>query len=273
MKVKRVAHPVKIIFLGTCSGTEPVPGFRHVSFAVEFRGGVYWFDAGEGCSYTAHLMGIDLLATRAIFITHTHMDHVGGLPNLLWNFRKLQNILPAGVPRPLAGKTIPVFIPNIRSWRGVRQILDHTEGNYSVNFKLDAKKIKRGFIYNRNRLSVKAMPNKHLGIPADNSSWLSFSFLIRAGTKTIVYSGDLGSISEVEPLLKSKVDLLLMETGHHKVEDICKFARAHRRNVGRLVFIHHGRAILKDLPGEERKARGIFGKRVMIAKDGESITL
>ena len=63
---------MKITFLGTCSGTEPMPNRKHVSFVIEHAGAVYWFDAGEGCSYTAHLAGIDLLSTRAVFISHTH---------------------------------------------------------------------------------------------------------------------------------------------------------------------------------------------------------
>ena len=66
---------MKLTFLGTCAGTEPMPGRRHTSFVVEDKGRVYWFDTGESCSYTAHLANIDLLSTRAIFISHTHMDH------------------------------------------------------------------------------------------------------------------------------------------------------------------------------------------------------
>ncbi|MHC4715577.1 MAG: MBL fold metallo-hydrolase, partial [Planctomycetota bacterium] len=70
---------MELTFLGTCSGTEPIEGYRHVSFTLATAGGVYFFDAGGSCAYTAHVMGIDLLAVRAVFISHTHLDHIGGL--------------------------------------------------------------------------------------------------------------------------------------------------------------------------------------------------
>ena len=83
---------MKIYFLGTCAGTEPMPDRKHASVAIECGDAIYWFDAGEGCSYTAHNMGLDLLRVKKIMISHTHMDHVGGLGNLLWNIRKLSSV-------------------------------------------------------------------------------------------------------------------------------------------------------------------------------------
>lgn len=59
---------VKVHILGSCSGTEPYEGRHHTSAAVETEKGLYWLDAGECCSYAAHLMGIDLLKTRGIFL-------------------------------------------------------------------------------------------------------------------------------------------------------------------------------------------------------------
>ena len=75
--------------LGTCSGTEPMPGRHHMAFAIEAGERLYWFDAGENSAYTAHLMGVDLLALRAIIISHSHLDHIDGLPHLLFTLMKL----------------------------------------------------------------------------------------------------------------------------------------------------------------------------------------
>ena len=97
---------MKLTFLGSCSGTEPMPDRFHTSYVIEHGGGVYWFDAGEGCSYNAHLMGIDLLAIRSLCISHCDLDHVGGLVNLLGTIRKLEgrNDDPT---RSIAGRAVP----------------------------------------------------------------------------------------------------------------------------------------------------------------------
>jgi len=257
---------MKVIFLGTCSGTEPMPGRKHTSFVVVYQEDVYWFDAGEGCSYTAHLAGVDLLRVRGIFISHPHMDHVGGLANLLWTMRKLEgrNEDPA---RSLSGKTVPLFIPNLGVWDGVRQVLGAPGHTWQPGFIVDAQTYEDGVIYNRGGLKVTALHNRHLGQPAEGKPWQSFSFRIEAGGKSLVFSGDVGDVRELAPLLDA-CDVLLMETGHHKVEDICAYLSGADHAPGRLVFVHHGRAVLADPEGERDKARAILGDRALVADDG-----
>ena len=73
---------MEIFVLGSCSGTEPQAGRHHTSWVLRYRNELYWFDAGENCSYTAHLAGLDLLTSRAVFISHPHIDHIGGFPEI-----------------------------------------------------------------------------------------------------------------------------------------------------------------------------------------------
>ena len=107
---------MKITVLGSCSGTEPYPHRHQTSVAIETGGRVYFIDAGENAGYASYLGGIPQQDTAAIFITHTHMDHTGGLPHLLWNFRKLCTIN-QDIAAHMEGKVI------IASLAGKRQCL------------------------------------------------------------------------------------------------------------------------------------------------------
>ena len=261
---------MKVTFLGTCSGTEPMPDRKHVSFVVEQGENVYWFDAGEGCSRTAHLSGVSLLAVCAIFISHTHLDHIGGLPNLLWTMAKLdrRNEDPS---RGLSGKRVELFIPDLSVWRGIHRMLSWR----AFPFELIAKDYRDGLIYEDGAVGVTALHNRHLGAPEKAENWRSFSFRIEAGNKSVVYSGDVADVRELEPILDG-CDLLLIETGHHRVEDICVYLRDSRTRFGQLGFIHHGRAILADSEREAQKARTILardvpGDKVLIAEDGMTL--
>jgi len=262
---------MKITFLGTCSGTEPMAGRRHCSFVIEYDAGVYWFDAGESCSYTAHLAGIDLLLTRAVFISHTHIDHIGGLPNLLFNLIKI-NTRAEHPSQRLSGKTIKIFIPDLDAWDGVVKVLRPTRDVCAADFTIQAMSVQDGVIYDEHGLKVIALHNHHLGQPQDGRPWKSFSFRIEAEGKSVVFSGDVASVQDVHSLL-DHCDLFLMETGHHTVEDVCRHVKDADKQVGRLGFIHHGRAILADPTGELNKARAILGDNIFLTDDGMALDL
>ena len=227
---------MKIHFLGTCSGTEPMPDMHHCSIVFEIDGVYYWFDAGENSSHTAMTkMGIDLSRIRSIFISHPHIDHVGGLANLLYTLNKL-------VWRGFAhiDDKVSVFLPSEELFSTVTALAFGSRKTFHL--AMNNFTVKDGILFEDENIKVTARHTTHLGEDG-SSGWHSYSYLIEAEGKKVLFSGDVGSFADLDEQLDGGVDILIMETGHHKVYDVLEYAKS--RNVGKLFFNHHGREIIE----------------------------
>ena len=249
--------------LGTAAGTLPHPGFHHASIAVETEAGLWFFDAGECCAYTAYLAGIDLLKTKAVFLSHPHMDHVGGLGDLLWYIRKSN--LSRGILTQ--ADTMDLFTPCRETVDGFLTVLSHTEGGFRTDYRHAVHIFDAGNLYDKFGLRVQAIPTRHM--PPENGRAQSFGFRVTDGEKSIVYSGDM-RLEDVPALLSRDCDAFLVETGHHQIEDVCRAVAETGKTVGTLCFVHHGAYIQLDPESAQKRANAAFGGRVVIAKDGAS---
>lgn len=256
---------MELYFLGCRCAAPAVPKYMHTSFAIEINDVIYWFDAGEGCSHTAHLMGIDLLRVKEIFISHPHMDHIGGLANLLWNIRKLTKYRKQ---LPMHGD-IGVHISDLEVWDGLWMVLKNTEELFKWKCRVKPSQIKGGYIYRDENITVYAVHNRHMEKYEDQTE-LSFSFKIRCEDKSIVYSGDIKDLSDLDALLEEPCDYLLVETAHQKVEAICAYAD--KKDVRTLMFLHHSLEIMKNM--QQARMSVTHGKcNIYFAQDGDRLTL
>jgi ribonuclease BN (tRNA processing enzyme) len=113
-------------------------------------------------------------------------------------------------------------------------------------------------------IKVTAIHNNHMGEFADPEDWHSFSFLVEAEGKRLIFSGDVRSPEELDRLGVEGADLLVMETGHHKPQDVCEYAVS--RKLKNLRFNHHGRVILYERPAIERMVAEYSVKGAMSIK-------
>jgi len=255
----------KIYIFGSGAGTEPIKGWHHTALAFEVNSDIYWFDAGEECSYTAMDMGIGFSKIKGIFISHMHIDHTAGLFGLLHAVMKRADMYDE---QPL-DNTIKLYLPDKDAWKRLNPVTDMM-GMKVYPTEVKASDIADGLVFSDENIKIYALHNQHLQ-KEEGDGWKSYSFLMETEGKRIVYSGDVREPEELDLFLDAPVDLLLIETGHHKLERICDYVNS--RNIKRCVFVHNGRAILNDFDGSFAFVKERMNCPVEISRDQTVIEL
>lgn len=137
-------------FILGCGGMMPLP-YRHLTSVLLRRDGdLFLFDCGEGTQVSLRALNLRWKKINAIFISHTHADHVTGLPGIL--------MLTSQVER-----TEPLYI------YGPPKICEYIEMNKKVldmyiNYPIEVHELPLGYsgvVYSEKDFYVRAFPLNH----------------------------------------------------------------------------------------------------------------
>ncbi len=135
-------------FILGCGGMMPLP-YRHLtSVLLRREGDLFLFDGGEGTQVSLRKLNLRWKKINAIFVSHTHADHVTGIPGLLMLSSQVDRDDPLYIFGP------PKIAEYIDS---SRKVLD-----MYINYQIIIKEITEpGIVFSGSDFDVRAFPLNH----------------------------------------------------------------------------------------------------------------
>lgn len=199
---RRKPSGTTLVMLGT-GMPRPDPACSGPATAIVHDGRAFLFDAGAGVMRRMAAAGLSYRGPEAAFLTHLHSDHTLGLPDLIlttWVMGrrgKLALYGPAGLKK---------MVRNIlAAWKEDIQVrIEGLERQTRTGYKVDAREIDTGVVYDKDGVKVTAIPVQH-------GCWKqAFGFRIDTPDRSIVISGDTRPTQAIVEAARG-VDVLVHE--------------------------------------------------------------
>ena len=203
----------EFVTLGTQGGPHAVPDRSQPSNVIVRQGKAYLVDVGDGTAGQLAKAGVPLPWLRAIFISHLHFDHIGGLFAILGLRHQMNISAPLtiyGPPqtRKMVDGLLAGMDSSARSGFGVPGEQEMMPGT-----GITIVEMRDGDQVSIDDLRVRSAANTHYSFPAGSDlarDFASLSYRFDLPNRSIVYTGDTGTSTAVERLAAG-ADLLFAE--------------------------------------------------------------
>jgi ribonuclease Z len=236
-----------VICFGTGDGA-PCEDRNHASFLYRLGKTTILVDCGEAVDRSYKASGLSYDAIDAIFLSHLHSDHVGGL------FMFMQGMWLEGRRKPLK-----VYLPG-KAIKPLRAMLNTVFLFVEVlPFRLELMPLEEKKVVKVDAARITPFYTTHLERTRAQfgkkyrTDFSAYCFLIEHKGVRIGHSADLGRPEDLEPLVTERLDLLICELSHFTPKEILSYLR--NCPIKRIAFVHIARAYRKDLPLLRRLAR------------------
>ena len=205
----------RITILGSASGI-PVPNRFNQTIHLEMDERQYLLEASDGAAALLVRQFGRMPDLDAVFVSHMHADHIGGLGMLAQTMQLTQRTKPLAVCMPEEG------IPAIRNYLNAVYLAPEL-----MPYALELRGLIEGSpSYCDDIIEVTAFRNQHLRQHTLTlagrypNKGQAYSFRIRSASGfSIVYSGDIQSVEEVLPVIgEDGADLMILECAHYAVD-------------------------------------------------------
>ena len=255
---------MKITFLGTACGVPQKD--RYCSSAlVECGGRSYMIDAGAPVTELLCAMGKTPCDLSAIFITHSHGDHVNGLSGLVdimsWYYKDADPM---------------IFLPEISYARVLERwerVLLCGKDPRLMRFT----EVKEGIIYDDGVLRVSAFLTKHMKVKGDEKRRPSYAYLLEAieggCEKRVLFTGDMSHSCEDYPSVayEKRLDAIVCEAAHFDINRRREIFG--KSNTDKFLINHAGVRIARGELDGIREFCDAMPFSAWVVCDGEEVTL
>ncbi|MBQ9803228.1 MAG: MBL fold metallo-hydrolase [Lentisphaeria bacterium] len=248
---------MKLITLGTGHGS-PTMTRDCSSSVLEVNGSLYLFDAGAPVNALMIRKSLPFEKLRAVFISHSHEDHIGGLPGLIKSLARRQD----------DGPQTRILLPEEQTVEAVTAFVAATHRMWDEKL-LALTAVSAGVVYQDENIRVTAYRTQHFD--NENKDFPSFAFAVEAEEKKIVFTGDVSRHLQDFPVdAFDREAVCVMECQHYRPEIAGEVLR--KLPVKRFIGVHISDKWNSD-PDGFKAALGDVDFPVVLAADGMEFEL